>query len=164
MAVPALRLVKGAKKPPRPSYVVKVGPRRKAVVGVAHDDVVALQTRIGDATTQLSAAVDTCTSLDAATKAAWFDVAKRSVAFVSASVPMLGDVSALYNTGLALQTELSGWPARLTAAGCTNVPVGPAPAPAPAPQPAPFSFGNFLGELPPVLLVLGLFLLAKELK
>jgi hypothetical protein len=140
--------------------------KRRAVVGIAHDDVVALQTRLGDATTQLSAAVDGCANLDAATKAAWYDVAKRSVAFSSANVPILGDVSALYNTGLGLQTELAGWPARLKAAGCSNVPVGPAPAPAPAPQPSGggFSFGNFLGELPPVALIIGLVLLARQFK
>lgn len=150
------------------NYVVHVGPRKGAVVGApSHDDVIALQTRLGDSTTQLSAAVDQCKTLDAATQQAWFDVAKRSVAFVSTNVPLVGNVSALYSQGLGLQTELSTWPARLKAAGCTNVPVGPAPAPAPAPEPQQgglFSFGNLFGELPPLATAFLLYLVVRQFK
>lgn len=111
---------------------------RYAKVGASHDDVVALQTRIADLSTQIAVVVEGCKSkLDAATLVTWDELAKRMLVFASADPS-----TANYAIGTALLTEANGFSGRLAAAGCSNAPP-PVPVPAPAPTSSPTSpFGD----------------------
>jgi hypothetical protein len=139
--------------------------KRGATVGSSHDDVVELQTVIKTQTTAISVVVDACKSkLDATTLAGWYDLAKRSVVYVSTAVPLVIGIDAMATQGQGLVTELTTWNAKLAAAGCTNL-----PAPPPLPPPPPTPGGGFLEEIektigsvsPIVLLGLAYLLVSK---
>jgi hypothetical protein len=117
--------------------------------GPTRDDVLALQTRLQDATTANALAVEACLGLPSSGQAAWSALAQRVLAWDS-SDPSEAD----YAAGLALAQELNAFGDTLRAAGCT----GPTPAPIPMPAQPPATPGNpfdaFLGALSGPLKVL----------
>jgi hypothetical protein len=80
----------------------------------------------------------------------------RAYAYAHEAAPTFFTASAM-DAGQALQRDMLPWFDKLRAAGCD-------PGPTPSGPPAPAPFFSFLGELPPVLLVGALWLLARELK
>ncbi len=99
------------------------------------EDVAAIQTFLKNNSTQTAAAVDHCTTLDPETRAAWADLAKRCLAYVSAdAVPL--------ETGRALRDELNAFMVTLKAKGCGDVPALAASAPPPVMAPPPVGTPN----------------------
>jgi hypothetical protein len=112
-----------------------LGSSRYGSIGYVHDDVVALQTRVGVQMVALAVVVEGCGSkIDPATMAAWDDVARRALAYDSADPDGGGGYDAMMAQGGAMLTELNSWGPRLTALGCSNA---PPPAPVPATPSAP---------------------------
>lgn len=139
---------------------MKVGPRRGGRVGsvVSKSDVQRLQRDITSDVGVLDAVVLACLGkLAQATIDQWHTMKNRALSFAGETAPTFFTASAM-DAGQAIQTDLAGWHTRLSSEGCANVPAAPTVAPPAAP------LFSFLGELPPVLLVVGLFLLARQLK
>lgn len=114
---------------------------RAFALGNAHDDVVALQTRLQDLSLQTALAVEQCKSLSPAAQAQWSSLAQRTLQYVSADPDGLDQV-----IGQGIGSELAAFSQVLTSAGCQGplpmpIPV-PAPPPTPAPTPPPPSGGS----------------------
>lgn len=94
------------------------------------EDVQAIQTYLKNASTQVSAAVASCTTLDQASKDGWYALAARILPYVSQTPAPLA-------MGRALRTDLNEAVQSLAAKGCGNLPqlIHDAPPPVPAPPP-----------------------------
>lgn len=121
-------------------------------------DAAAIQQYLKTAGTQVSAAVQACTTLDDATRARTYDLAGRVMAYVSADAPDLG-------TGRALRTEFNAMVAELSAKGCGDLasliakapPQTVAPPPQGTPNPLLHAFSlEALGDDVKILVVLWL--------
>lgn len=97
---------------------------RPDIGGSAHDDVVALQTRLEDAFVATALAVEACPGLPAGAKAQWDVMASQIVQWNGAD-PSSADLT----VGQALADQLNAFAGVLRAAGCK------APIPAPIPKP-----------------------------
>lgn len=125
---------------------------------MSKSDVQRLQRDIVSDVGVLDAVVASCLlKLAQATIDQWHAMKNRALSFAGETAPTFFTASAM-DAGQAIQTDLAGWHTRLASEGCSNVPAAPAGPPAPAP------LFSFLGELPPVLLIAGLYLLTRELK
>lgn len=103
-------------------------------VGSDREDVAAVQRAVGGAHLNLVAVVDGCQGkLDQKSLDSWYDLSRRAVAFVSADVPLLMGVDAMYAQGKGILNELGAWPDRLKAAGCTTPVTHLTPVEAPPP-------------------------------
>lgn len=138
------------------SYVVRVGPR----VGSTGADIAAQQVAVKAQSTSISAAVASTPALSAANKAAWYALAAKCLAFVSAPVPIL-QTDAMFSQGKALLAQLAAWPARVKAAGGGVVPLAQVPAPQPRSDPMTGTLGDLLRGVSPVVLFGVLWLMTK---
>jgi hypothetical protein len=107
-------------------------PVRGFALGSDSEDVEAIQRMLGPTSTQISATVATCGSLDVATKNQWYATAQRVVSFVSG--PADGDKLAIARE---LRTDVNAFMKVLKDKGCGNAPaiVGGAPVETQAPPP-----------------------------
>lgn len=144
----------------RKSYVVKIGPRRKGVVGavVSKADVERLQKALASEAGTLGQVVSSnVVKLDENTLNAWHDFFNRAMSFAGETAPTFFTASAM-DAGQALERELQAWYPRLQQAGLQ---VGPAPAPPPAETPG--LLGS-LGDLTKALPLVVVFLIFREMK
>jgi hypothetical protein len=101
---------------------------RAFALGDAHDDVVALQTRLQDLSLATALAVEQCKALTPTAQAQWSSLAQRTLQYVSADPGTLDTV-----IGQGIGNELAAFSQVLQGAGCQ----GPVPAPPPRPAPPP---------------------------
>jgi hypothetical protein len=123
------------------------------------EDVAAIQTFLKNTSTQVSAAVATCPTLDADTRASWDTLAARVLAYVSQEPAPLA-------AGQALRGELNAMMATLKAKGCGDVAQEAHDAPPPVAAPPPVGTPNPLLHLfdnpLPLLLILALVIVATK--
>lgn len=129
--------------------------KRRRRLGSDAEDVAAIQAYLGKLSSQVSAAVE---SLDQATKDKWYPLAKRIVAMVSADASSITLAAAT-----ALRNEFNAFLGTLPKDAQTAVTHAPDPVRAPPPKGTPGPLA-FLEELPPLLVVVALLLLAREMK
>jgi len=98
------------------------------------DDIDAIAAFLKKGSTQTSAEVDACTTLDEETKSAWYDLAKRILAFVSSDHAHDAPASTLL-AAKSLRAEFGAMLASLASKGCAVPALGDIPADAPAPPP-----------------------------
>jgi hypothetical protein len=124
------------------------------------EDVAAIQTFLKNTSTQTSAAVASCMTLDDETRTAWDGLASRILAYVSQDAAPLP-------LGQALRGELNAFMATLKAKGCGDVAQEAATAPPPVMAPPPVGTPNpllkfFEHPLVPVLIIAAVLIYADR--
>ncbi|HZZ54775.1 MAG TPA: hypothetical protein VFE26_10885 [Trebonia sp.] len=129
-----------------------------ASVGTDADDIEAIQTYVGNASSQVAATVAACAGLDEVTRLQWYALAGRIRAFVGETPALFFNADQLAR-GRALRDELNAFMATLKSKGCGDVAAAVAKAgpPHPAPEPPHGTLADalFSGINPTLTLVLG---------
>ncbi len=147
--------------------MVRVGRRAHAVGQVqliTAADVQTMAEVVNSDVTIIDVAIPKCPGLDAST---WPTAKAAALGWVESARAYSwtqGTSAEVYDQGKGLHAVMQGWAERLAAAGCTvNLPVAPTPRLSTA-NPAVAPLVGFLGQVPPLLMLGLVYLIAREMR